>query len=151
VRAFCATHSVIIGVLCRYALGAVFGFAAMVCSVLLLALNLYWTLKQPDQPAVLTPVVQGRNEPLLFQQWTITETYVSVRVQVPGVNVPSSHLAYYMIALAVAGVIHEIGHALAATRCRNTAYHKKGEGVVNTDLIGVSVVHAGSCAARTCR
>lgn len=73
-----------------YALGAVFGFAAMVCSVLLLALNLYWTLKQPDQPAVLTPVV-------------------------PGVNVPSSHLAYYMIALAVAGVIHEIGHALAAT------------------------------------
>lgn len=56
-------HNVIIGVLCRYALGAVFGFAAMVCSVLLLALNLYWTLKQPDQPAVLTPVVQGRNEP----------------------------------------------------------------------------------------
>lgn len=74
--------------------------------------------------------------------WTITETNVSVRVQVPGVNVPSSHLAYYMIALAVAGVIHEIGHALAATRCRTTAYHNKGElwtnSVVNTHLIGMN-------------
>ncbi len=36
--------------------------------------------------------------------------------KIPGVNVPTSHLGYYFVALIVSGVFHELGHALAATR-----------------------------------
>lgn len=33
---------------------------------------------------------------------------------IPGVNIPLSHLPLFMFVLVVAGVIHELGHALAA-------------------------------------
>lgn len=36
--------------------------------------------------------------------------------QVPGVNIPTSQLAYFFIALLLSGVIHELGHAVAALR-----------------------------------
>ncbi|KAF8976671.1 hypothetical protein BGZ46_008063, partial [Entomortierella lignicola] len=35
---------------------------------------------------------------------------------IPGVTLPLSHLPYYLIALLVAGVFHEAGHAIAAAR-----------------------------------
>jgi S2P endopeptidase len=35
-------------------------------------------------------------------------------VQIPGVNVPTTQLWYFFIALLVSGVFHEIGHAIAA-------------------------------------
>lgn len=38
------------------------------------------------------------------------------RLQVPGVNIPTSQLAYFFIALLLSGVIHELGHAVAALR-----------------------------------
>lgn len=37
-------------------------------------------------------------------------------LQVPGVNIPTSQLAYFFIALLLSGVIHELGHAVAALR-----------------------------------
>lgn len=37
-------------------------------------------------------------------------------LQVPGVNLPTSHLGYFFIALLLSGVIHELGHAVAALR-----------------------------------
>jgi hypothetical protein len=37
-------------------------------------------------------------------------------VKVPGVNLPMSQLGNYMTALAVGGILHELGHALAAGR-----------------------------------
>jgi hypothetical protein len=67
--------------------------------------------------------------------------------QVPGVNVPSSHLIYYVIALAVAGIIHEIGHALAATRCGTLARSHTTECMRSLCL---PLLHATG-AARTCR
>lgn len=39
-----------------------------------------------------------------------------VCLQVPGVNIPTSQLAYFFIALLLSGVIHELGHAVAALR-----------------------------------
>ncbi len=38
------------------------------------------------------------------------------RPAVPGVNLPTSQLAYFFIALLLSGVIHELGHAVAALR-----------------------------------
>ena len=35
---------------------------------------------------------------------------------VPGVNLPSYDLPYYLITLLVCTVVHEIGHAIAAVR-----------------------------------
>lgn len=39
-----------------------------------------------------------------------------VCLQVPGVNLPTSQLAYFFIALLLSGIIHELGHAVAALR-----------------------------------
>lgn len=39
---------------------------------------------------------------------------------VPGVNLPSSDLPYYLITLLVCTVVHEIGHAVAAVRYNNS-------------------------------
>lgn len=36
--------------------------------------------------------------------------------QLPGVNVPLQDIGYYLVALTVASVAHEAGHALAAVR-----------------------------------
>ncbi|KJE96891.1 hypothetical protein CAOG_007143 [Capsaspora owczarzaki ATCC 30864] len=46
---------------------------------------------------------------------TILESDVQMLSPViPGVNVPTNHLAYYFLALAISGFCHEAGHALAA-------------------------------------
>ncbi|RHZ61726.1 hypothetical protein Glove_346g35 [Diversispora epigaea] len=37
---------------------------------------------------------------------------------IPGVTLPMSHFAYYLIALLICGVIHEMGHAIAAAKER---------------------------------
>jgi len=84
--------------------GVVFGFIAMVLCVLLLFVNLFFFVflyKKESQQVngVLTPVI-------------------------PGVNVPTSHLGYYVMALLIAGVLHEFGHAFAAVseKCRINAF-----------------------------
>lgn len=84
--------------------GVVFGFIAMLMCIVLLVANIFFVLvswkKQSEQVnGVLTPVI-------------------------PGVNVPTSHLGYYVFALLVAGVLHEFGHAFAAVseKCRINAF-----------------------------
>lgn len=37
-------------------------------------------------------------------------------LQVPGVNLPTSQLGYFFTALLLSGLIHELGHAVAALR-----------------------------------
>lgn len=34
----------------------------------------------------------------------------------PGVNLPASQVWYYMLTLLVCGILHEVGHAVAAVR-----------------------------------
>lgn len=34
----------------------------------------------------------------------------------PGINLPMSQIVYYMLTLFVCGVLHEVGHAIAAVR-----------------------------------
>ncbi|XP_034718686.1 membrane-bound transcription factor site-2 protease [Etheostoma cragini] len=78
--------------------GLVFGVVAMVGSVVLLTQTLQQTLAQmtTDNPRI------GSQQAL--------------QVVVPGVNLPTSQLAYFFIALLLSGVIHELGHAVAALR-----------------------------------
>ena len=39
-----------------------------------------------------------------------------LKVVVPGVNLPIDDIGYLAIAILLAGILHEIGHAIAATR-----------------------------------
>lgn len=79
-------------------LGMVFGVVAMFGSIILLTKTLMQTLAQ-----MMTDSPEGSNEQML-------------QVVVPGVNLPVSQLAYFFIAILISGVIHEIGHGVAAVR-----------------------------------
>lgn len=75
-----------------FTVGVLFGLVAMLLSVCLLTLLVINTLrKEPVEQQVLTPVM-------------------------PGVNLPTSHLSYYLLTLLVCGILHEMGHAIAAVR-----------------------------------
>ncbi|KAM3860587.1 membrane-bound transcription factor site-2 protease [Diretmus argenteus] len=78
--------------------GLVFGVVSMVGSVLLLIRTLQQTLAQ----------MTTDNPRMAGQQ--------ALQVVVPGVNLPTSQLAYFFSALLLSGVIHELGHAVAALR-----------------------------------
>ncbi|CAB3983566.1 membrane-bound transcription factor site-2 protease-like [Paramuricea clavata] len=71
--------------------GACFGVCVMVVSVLILSWTLSQALTKNSPEQVLTPVM-------------------------PGINLPWSHILYYLLTLTLAGIVHEVGHALAAVR-----------------------------------
>ncbi|XP_028935907.1 membrane-bound transcription factor site-2 protease [Ornithorhynchus anatinus] len=79
-------------------LGMVFGIVAMFGSVLLLGKTLVQTLSQ--MMAETPPAPHDR----------------VLQVVVPGINLPVSQLTYFFGAILVSGVIHEIGHGVAAIR-----------------------------------
>ncbi|XP_043852772.1 membrane-bound transcription factor site-2 protease [Dromiciops gliroides] len=79
-------------------LGMVFGIIAMFSSILLLGKTLIQTLSQ-----MLTEAPSAQNDRML-------------QVVVPGVNLPVSQLTYFFTAILISGVIHEIGHGVAAIR-----------------------------------
>ena len=76
---------------CWFTLGALIGVLLMLLSLMVLGLTLYQAFAAPEgTQQVLTPVM-------------------------PGVNLPWNDIAYYLLTLAVCGVFHEAGHALAAS------------------------------------
>ncbi|XP_077480674.1 membrane-bound transcription factor site-2 protease [Stigmatopora argus] len=78
--------------------GLVFGVAAMLASVALLVKTLQQTLAQMTSDNPRIGAQQG------------------LQVVVPGVNLPTSHLGYFFLALLLSGIVHELGHAVAAIR-----------------------------------
>jgi len=72
-----------------FTLGSWFGLLAMLSSVALLSYSVYGSLAMEPEEQPLTPVI-------------------------PGFNLPNSHLLYYFFALTVSGILHEMGHAMAA-------------------------------------
>uniref|UniRef100_A0AAV2K5P3 Endopeptidase S2P n=1 Tax=Knipowitschia caucasica TaxID=637954 RepID=A0AAV2K5P3_KNICA len=78
--------------------GLVFGVVSMVGSVVLLVKTLQQTLAQ-----------MTTDNPRIGGQQTL-------QVVVPGVNLPTNQLGYFFVALLLSGVIHELGHAVAALR-----------------------------------
>uniref|UniRef100_A0A3Q3LTK9 Membrane-bound transcription factor site-2 protease n=1 Tax=Mastacembelus armatus TaxID=205130 RepID=A0A3Q3LTK9_9TELE len=97
--------------------GLVFGIAAMLGSVVLLIKTLQQTLAQMTTS---NPRIGGCLFMLCFCISHICLSlscfWLWVCLQVPGVNLPTSQLAYFFIALLLSGVIHELGHAVAALR-----------------------------------
>ncbi|KAM3836662.1 membrane-bound transcription factor site-2 protease isoform 1-T1 [Vipera latastei] len=79
-------------------IGMVFGIAAMFGSVVLLGKTLTQTLSQ-----MLTENPASQNDQML-------------QVVVPGVNLPISQLSYFFTAILISGIIHEVGHGVAAIR-----------------------------------
>ncbi|XP_035744456.1 membrane-bound transcription factor site-2 protease isoform X3 [Egretta garzetta] len=81
-----------------FSIGMVFGILAMFGSVILLGKTLMQTLTQ-----MLTEAPKAQNDRML-------------QVVVPGVNLPVSQLTYFFSAILISGVIHEVGHGVAAIR-----------------------------------
>ncbi|KAI6078755.1 Membrane-bound transcription factor site-2 protease [Aix galericulata] len=81
-----------------FSMGMVFGIVAMFGSVILLGKTLMQTLTQ-----MLTEAPKAQNDRML-------------QVVVPGVNLPVSQLTYFFSAILISGVIHEVGHGVAAIR-----------------------------------
>ncbi|KAE8622528.1 hypothetical protein XENTR_v10005273 [Xenopus tropicalis] len=81
-----------------FTLGVAFGIIAMFGSIFLLGKTLVQTLNQmmAESPA-------SQNDRML-------------QVVVPGVNLPISQLSYFFSAILISGVLHEVGHGVAAVR-----------------------------------
>ncbi|XP_073421942.1 membrane-bound transcription factor site-2 protease isoform X3 [Dendrobates tinctorius] len=81
-----------------FSMGMVFGILAMFGSMILLGRTLLQTLNQ-----MMTDTPGPQNDRML-------------QVVVPGVNLPISQLTYFFSAILLSGVIHEVGHGVAAVR-----------------------------------
>jgi S2P endopeptidase len=91
--------------------GVLFGFVAMLGSIAMLVGNLAWSIAKPSaKDQFLTPVVCSmlQHGSIMFQK------FADRLDQIPGVNVPTTQLWYFFIALLFSGIFHEIGHAIAA-------------------------------------
>ena len=72
--------------------GVLFGIVGQVASLFLLSYTLIdYFRSKPASEQILVPVM-------------------------PGVNLPSDQTAYYIFALFLCGILHEFGHAIAASR-----------------------------------
>ncbi|KAM9319274.1 membrane-bound transcription factor site-2 protease [Gastrophryne carolinensis] len=81
-----------------FSLGMVFGIFAMFASMILLGKTLIQTLNQ------------------MMAESPGTQNDRMLQVVVPGVNLPISQLTYFFSAIFISGVIHEVGHGVAAVR-----------------------------------
>lgn len=113
----------------RFNSGLLFGVFAMLGSVVLLVKTLQQTLAQmttnnPRMAGQQTLQVVVRR-PLAPRCSSCIDRAASGKSvfslvppppQVPGVNLPTSQLGYFFVALLLSGVIHELGHAVAALR-----------------------------------
>ena len=95
-------------------IGVGVGFLLMLTSVAILAYNLfdllirfyiYFLPATPTFEVVQVPTSQPILTPLI-----------------PGANVPTEHIFYYFAGLLVAGIIHELGHAIAAIQYRKVFF-----------------------------
>uniref|UniRef100_H2ZTK5 Membrane-bound transcription factor site-2 protease n=1 Tax=Latimeria chalumnae TaxID=7897 RepID=H2ZTK5_LATCH len=104
----------------KFSVGMVFGVIAMFGSMILLAKTLMQTLAQmmEEAPSVqsdhVLQVVSSSSR--IFTSRSILLSLKHTQVVVPGINLPVSQLAYFFLAILISGVIHEIGHGVAAIR-----------------------------------
>ncbi|KFP25098.1 Membrane-bound transcription factor site-2 protease, partial [Colius striatus] len=107
-----------------FSIGMVFGIVAMFGSVILLGKTLMQTLSQ-----MLTEAPKAQNDRMLQVVVSVFPSGLYLRQKnlnlhantvyckhVPGVNLPVSQLTYFFSAILISGVIHEIGHGVAAIR-----------------------------------
>ncbi|NXS17134.1 MBTP2 protease, partial [Mystacornis crossleyi] len=113
-----------------FSIGMVFGIVAMFGSVILLGKTLLQTLTQ-----MLTEAPKAQNDRMLQVVVSVPSSGLCLRAndlslyllfsscvlfccraQVPGVNLPVSQLTYFFSAILISGVIHEVGHGVAAIR-----------------------------------
>lgn len=66
--------------------------------------------------AVPKKLLAGHLSTLLTLKILFFFSSVVFLLQVPGVNLPTSQLGYFFTALLLSGIIHELGHAVAALR-----------------------------------
>ncbi|NXT69554.1 MBTP2 protease, partial [Chaetops frenatus] len=93
-----------------FSIGMVFGIIAMFGSVILLGKTLLQTLTQ-----MLTEAPKAQNDRMLQVVVSVPSSGLCLRA-VPGVNLPVSQLTYFFSAILLSGVIHEVGHGVAAIR-----------------------------------
>ncbi|NWS38718.1 MBTP2 protease, partial [Probosciger aterrimus] len=107
-----------------FSIGMVFGIVAMFGSVVLLGKTLMQTLTQ-----MLTEAPKAQNDRMLqvvvsvFASGLYLRSLIIIMCHklstfgvVPGVNLPVSQLTYFFSATLISGVLHEVGHGVAAIR-----------------------------------
>ncbi|NXJ03520.1 MBTP2 protease, partial [Odontophorus gujanensis] len=110
-----------------FSMGMVFGIVAMFGSVILLGKTLIQTLAQmlTEAPTaqndrmlqVVVSVLKSSSEGCELMLTIFLMRYSILKSShVPGVNLPVSQLSYFFSAILISGVIHEVGHGVAAIR-----------------------------------
>ncbi|XP_077003290.1 membrane-bound transcription factor site-2 protease-like [Tamandua tetradactyla] len=102
--------------------GMVFGVIAMFSSFFLLGKTLMQTLGQMmvESPPTsfsssFTSSSSSSSSPTSSSSFSLHNEQV-LQVVIPGVNLPVNQLTYFFAAVLISGVVHEIGHGIAAIR-----------------------------------
>eukprot|EP00124_Ichthyophonus_hoferi_P003921 Ihof_evm4s380 gene=Ihof_evmTU4s380 len=100
-------------------IGRIYGLIAMAVSFLILLANA--KIQISSWLPILSSFSRDLSNPIIRTNIT-KDSMITSHINepiltpiIPGINVPSSHLVYFFIALILNGFIHEMGHALAAT------------------------------------
>eukprot|EP01135_Chromosphaera_perkinsii_P001352 Nk52_evm79s164 gene=Nk52_evmTU79s164 len=103
-----------------FGLGAVYGIVVMVVSVLLCSYSLLVTGYHLLHPLSSSSIADNNNNnynnnsSLPPSPSSSSSGGAAFTALIPGVNLPTSHVLYYFLAILLNAILHEIGHALAA-------------------------------------
>jgi S2P endopeptidase len=98
---------------CWFDVGVVAGVLLMLTSLLVLTWNLWTLIVQCWTAWMVLPEAEQLSSGAAAAVVTVAPVLTPI---VPGANVPLSHLIHYFLALLIAGVLHEFGHAIAAIK-----------------------------------
>lgn len=94
-----------------FSMGTVFGVAALVAGPFLLAANLVYFVYS------IVPSLIGLSAATSGADTLNATEQASVQVLtpiIPGITVPASHFVYFVLCVFISGMLHELGHGLAA-------------------------------------
>jgi hypothetical protein len=95
--------------------GVVVGILGQFGSIFLLSYTLLDFFRQkPVREQLLVPVV-SQTLAIISIIFYIKYSLLTKK-KLPGVNLPSDQTVYYFLALFICGIVHEFGHAIAASR-----------------------------------
>uniref|UniRef100_A0A182J270 Membrane-bound transcription factor site-2 protease n=1 Tax=Anopheles atroparvus TaxID=41427 RepID=A0A182J270_ANOAO len=94
---------------CSFNIGVYFSLLLMPFAVVMIVISSFHTSSHRSSTRVTAPGVVGAGSDTHPDRRT-----VEIDLLVPGLNLPINEIGYYIAALAINSVVHELGHGLAA-------------------------------------